>query len=73
MTENEAMVASLLPDALFMIGLPFSMGKIMSFHASSLNGQTVPAILSKPLMSFQTGFTVALLSSVRRPGVWRGG
>jgi hypothetical protein len=72
MTDKEAMVASLLRDALLMIGLPFSMGKIMSFHAGTLNGQAFPAMLSKPLMSSQSGFTVAL-SPVHRPSAWHGG
>jgi hypothetical protein len=49
MTDKEAMVASLLRDALLMIGSPFSMGKIMSFHAGTLNGQASPAMLSKAL------------------------
>jgi hypothetical protein len=36
------------------------MGKIMSFHAVTLNGQAFPAMLSKPLMSLQAEFALAL-------------
>jgi hypothetical protein len=36
------------------------MGKIMSIHAGTLNGQAFPAMLSKPLMSLQSDFALAL-------------
>jgi hypothetical protein len=70
MTEKEAMVSSLLRDALLMIGSPFSMGKIMSFHAGTLNGQAFPAILSKPLVTFQSGCHLGQLCSPTQRVAW---
>jgi hypothetical protein len=71
MTEKDAVVAELLRNTLLMIGSPFSMGNIMSIHEGTLNGQTFPAILSKPLMSVPSGFAVALRSSSHHASRWR--